>query len=128
MTLEVVGSNPGEVRLKKKYGGRDIRVWVWDQAHSDQYNLYRGRSLVQILVGSICLFFFIFFFKEEYLGLGLGLSQFRFNLYQAIRMTRWEVVGLNQGCVRINIFKGRYLGMGLSPFRSDNYLAVMITM
>ena len=127
MTLEVVGSNPGEVRFKKKkYGGRDIRVWVWDQAHSDQYNLYRGRSLVQNLVGSI--FFSFFLFKGEYLGFGYGLSQFRFNLYQAIRMTRWEVAGLNQGCVRINFFKGRYLGMGLSPFRSDNYLAVMMTM
>ena len=47
---------------------------------------------------------FFFFFQEKYLGLGLGLSQFRFNLYQAIRMTRWEVVGLNLGCVRINFF------------------------
>ena len=98
MTLEVVGSNPGEVRFKKKkYGGRDIRVWVWDQAHSDQYNLYRGGHWFKPWLGQ-------FFFKEEYLGLGLGLSQFRFNLYQAIRMTRWEVVGLNQGCVRINFF------------------------
>ena len=97
---------------KKKYGGRDIRVWVWDQAHSDQYNLYRGGHWFKHWLGQFFYFFiflFIFFFKEEYLGLGLGLSQFRFNLYQAIRMTRWEVVGLNLGCVRIIFLRGDIL-------------------